>query len=83
MATVVYNIFIANGALEKLRLKTEDRPLASYGVLGYAYGIPLDYLIVGSSYAADFPTSGPILENEIVDWGYIIKGYFYVQGIYK
>ena len=46
-----------------------------YGYLGHAYGIPFKVLVGGSYYAADFPTSGEALVNEIWDWGYIMKGY--------
>ena len=49
----------------------------TYGVLGYAYGIPLDHLLVGSYYAAGFPISGKRFENEIVDWFYVSMGYEY------
>ena len=47
----------------------------TYGVLGHAYGIPYPMLIVGSYYAAKFPTSGEKLINEFRDWMYITKGY--------
>lgn len=47
----------------------------TYGFLGYAYNIPMEHLIAGSYYAADFPTSGSLLENEIYDWVYIKMGY--------
>ena len=47
----------------------------TYGVLGYAYGIPLNHLILGSYHAADFPTEGPALENELMDWGFVTMGY--------
>lgn len=48
----------------------------TYGFLGYAYGIPLDHLLGGSYYAADFPTAGSALENELFeDWPCIAFGY--------
>lgn len=47
----------------------------SYGYLGHAYGIPLLILIAGSYYAANFPTGGDALSNEIWDWGYVAMGY--------
>ena len=48
----------------------------TYGYLGHAYGIPLDFLCAGSWYAADFPTSGSALGNERIDQEYIKFGYF-------
>ena len=36
----------------------------TYDEIGNAYGIALNHLILGSYYAADFPTEGPVLENE-------------------
>ena len=47
----------------------------TYGVLGYAYGIPLEPLIPGSWYAAGFPLGGDRLSNEVFDWFYIVLGY--------
>lgn len=48
----------------------------TYGVLGYAYEFPLEWLIGGSYYAAGFPTSGDPLMNEVfIDWTMIILGY--------
>ena len=47
----------------------------TYGVLGYAYGIPLEHLIPGSWYAAGFPLGGDRLSNEVFDWFYIVLGY--------
>ena len=48
----------------------------TYGYLGRAYGIPLDFLCTGSWYAAGFPTSGSALDNERIDQEYIKFGYF-------
>ena len=47
----------------------------TYGVLGYAYGIPLEHLVPGSWYAAGFPLGGDRLSNEVLDWFYIVLGY--------
>ena len=56
----------------------------TYGFLGYAYGIPYDHLLIGSYYAAGFPTSGDALANEIVlDWGCILLGYRTAQEFIK
>jgi len=51
----------------------------TYGYLGYAYGIPYPMLIGGSYYAANFPTEGEELINEVTDWIYISLGYEYGQ----
>ena len=48
----------------------------TYGYLGRAYGIPLDFLCTGSWYAAGFPTSRSAPENERIDQEYIKFGYF-------
>ena len=58
----------------------EDLGNFTYGVLGHAYGIPLEHLIPGSWYAAGFPTEGEAWDNEIRDWGYIVRGYGYARG---
>lgn len=47
----------------------------TYGYLGAAYGIPVEFLIGGSYYAAGFPTSGPALSDEIIDWSYVTRGH--------
>ena len=49
----------------------------TYGYLGRAYGISLEVLLVGSYYAAGFPTEGDALFNEInVDWNYVTMGFY-------
>ena len=48
----------------------------SYGYIGHARGIPLPALLVGSYYAAGFPTKEADLRNEMTDWLFIIRGYF-------
>ena len=56
----------------------------TYGYLGNAYGISGTMLIGGSYYAADFPTGGALLQNEISDWRYIMLGYsYYRQGYFS
>ena len=47
----------------------------TYGYLGAAYGIPINLLLCGSYYAADFPTDWGDLENEFNDWYYIGIGF--------
>lgn len=51
----------------------------TYGYLGYSYGISLEVLLVGSYYAAGFPTSDDALKNEINDWIHITRGYNYAK----
>ena len=53
----------------------------AYGFLGYAYGIPIEHLIGGSYYAADFPTKGSALTNELGDWYFIFMGYANAQAV--
>lgn len=55
----------------------------TYGIIGYAYGIPLEHLILGSYYAADFPTSGAELGNEVSDWFFVVMGYTAMQSMYQ
>ena len=56
-------------------LTLEDLGNYTYGVMGRAYGISPLLLIAGSYYAADFPTGGDELANEMKDWRYVIYGY--------
>ena len=47
----------------------------TFGYIGRALGLNLDVLLVGSWYAAGFPTSGGAWENERGDWSYINRGF--------
>ena len=47
-----------------------------YGMLGRAYGFSMEELLIGSAYAAGFPTEGPGFDNEMQDWSYITMGFF-------
>lgn len=58
-----------------ISMTPEDLGNYTYGFLGYAYGIPIEHLIVGSYYAADFPLQGEALSNEVKDWYYVCLGY--------
>ena len=49
----------------------------TYGFLGYVYDIPQEHLIMGSYYAAGFPTGGAALGNEMFDWFFVSLGYEY------
>ena len=61
--------------LEGMPMTLEQLGNFTYGFLGYYYGIPLDHLIAGSYYAADFPTEGAALTNELWDWAFVSLGY--------
>lgn len=47
----------------------------TYGYLGCAFGFSLPTLYAGSYVAAGFPTGGPKLENELLDWKSIKSGF--------
>ena len=51
----------------------------TYGVIGEAFGFPIDTLLAGSFVAAGFPTEGAELINEYTDWNYIRRGYYHIS----
>lgn len=53
----------------------------TYGVIGRAYGFPVDVLILGSFVAAGLPLYGNDLTNELSDWPFIKAG-FYAGGAF-
>ncbi len=57
----------------------------TYGYLGAAMGLPYFTLIGGSYFAADFPTGGAALENELSDWGFVSLGYefYFINRIFE
>ena len=55
----------------------------TYGFLGYAYGIDLNILIVGSYAAAGMPNGGNAYFQEMEDWEYIKYGYMSAQRYYR
>ena len=67
---------------EQVKMTPENLGNFTYGVLGYAHGIPLEILVPASWYAAGFPLKGEKLNNEIYDWFFISLGYEYAQQVY-
>ena len=52
----------------------------TYGMIGYAYGLPLSVLTLGSIYNAEnFFTDQAAYTEEIEDWGEISAGYAFMQ----
>ena len=53
----------------------------TYGYLGAAFGIPYEAICAGSYYAANFPTKGEKLGNEVKDQQYVFAGYYLGLGM--